>query len=93
MQLMKYKPVLQSLFKRGARGKLTFAKMRDLLTPTYSPEGSNRRASEKQVMKEFVKYLREVAGMYGKGIRTGRWFNSNFQSVYRKLGLTAESHQ
>lgn len=63
---MKSKPVLQSLFIEGAQGKLTFAKMRDLLTPMYSPEGSNRRALEKRLMKDFVKYLREVAGMYGK---------------------------
>ena len=49
-------------FTPGAMGKLSYQKMRHLLKPQLSAEGSNRRRVEQAVWKSFLKYLKEVAG-------------------------------
>ena len=52
---------MKYLFTPDAMGKLSYQKMRHLLKPQLSAEGSNRRA-EQAVWKTFLKYLKEVAG-------------------------------
>jgi len=41
-----------------------------LLTPSFSPEGSNRKKFETEVYSLFVKYLREAASKFHNNIYT-----------------------
>ena len=43
---------------------LTLKMLTNLLTPQFSPEGSNRRKLESAVYSTFIKYMREAASKY-----------------------------
>lgn len=50
---------------------LTLRKLTVLLTPSFSPEGSNRKKFETEVYSLFVKYLREAASKFHNTIYMG----------------------
>ena len=58
MGLPELKFLLQS-----SMNTLTMKRVITMLTPEFSPEGSNSIRYEKEVYGQFIKYLREVAGI------------------------------
>ena len=47
---------------------LTLRQLTMLLTPSFSPEGSNRKKFETEVYSLFVKYLREAASKFNNNM-------------------------
>ena len=56
-------PTFLHLFRPNPASILTLRKLTMLLTPSFSPEGSNRKKFETEVYSLFVKYLREAASL------------------------------
>ncbi|XP_070569409.1 uncharacterized protein [Ptychodera flava] len=63
-KLAKKLPLLLHLFVPNANSALTFRKLKTLLKPKFSPEGSNNRKHENDVYTIFIAYMREAAGKY-----------------------------
>ncbi|XP_070575403.1 uncharacterized protein [Ptychodera flava] len=61
-KLAKKLPLLLHLFVPNANSALTFRKLKTLLKPKFSPEGSNNRKHENDVYTIFIAYMREAAG-------------------------------
>ncbi|XP_077862995.1 uncharacterized protein LOC144345437 [Saccoglossus kowalevskii] len=60
-QLSKSIPAFASLLQPNPSSAMTFRKLRSLLTPSFSEDGSNSRRLEGAVYGVFLKYLRDVA--------------------------------
>lgn len=60
-QLTKELPTMVHLFTTTEPVPLTLKMVTNLLTPQFSPEGSNRRKLESAVYSTFIKYMREAA--------------------------------
>ncbi|XP_077862897.1 uncharacterized protein LOC144345212, partial [Saccoglossus kowalevskii] len=60
-KLCKKLPQFMYMFVPNENSILTFRKLKFLLKPDFSPEGSNSRKYENEVYAVFIAYLREVA--------------------------------
>jgi hypothetical protein len=63
-QMMRRNDLLKYLFMKQDHRVLTFPKLKLMMKPKCSPEGSNRHGMEKVAYANFLKYAREVAGKY-----------------------------
>ncbi|XP_063397675.1 uncharacterized protein LOC134681988 [Mytilus trossulus] len=54
-------PMVVHLFTPGPQQHMKFRQLTSILTPQFSPEGSNRRKRESAIYSLFVKYIREAA--------------------------------
>ena len=61
-------PTFLHLLRPNPASILTLRKVTVLLTPSFSPEGSNRKKFETEVYSLFVKYLREAASKFHNNI-------------------------
>ncbi|XP_028414883.1 uncharacterized protein LOC114537966 [Dendronephthya gigantea] len=61
-QICSQMPSMQDVFRFNPSSTLTIRKLNALLSPQFSPTGSNRRRFEGAVYAVFCKYVREVAG-------------------------------
>ena len=61
-------PTFLHLLRPNPASILTLRKLTMLLTPSFSPEGSNRKKNETELYSLFVKYLREVASKFHNNI-------------------------
>lgn len=72
-------PTFLHLFRPNPASILTLRKLTMLLTPSFSPEGSNRKKFETEVYSVFVKYLREAAS------KSDNYTNSYFKKSCWKI--------
>ena len=56
-------PLFRKLFKHNTK-PLTVRRMKEILSPQFSEQGSNARKFEESTWQMFGKYLVEVNGMY-----------------------------
>jgi len=61
-------PTFLHLLRPNPASILTLRKLTMLLTPSFSPEGSNKKKFETEVYSLFVKYLREAASKFHNNI-------------------------
>ena len=61
-------PTFLHLLRPNPASILTLRKLTMLLTPSFSPEGSNRKKFETEVYSLFVKCLREAASKFHNNI-------------------------
>ena len=64
LQLLQAKPVLAFLLRPTAKKPLTTRILLALLKPKFAERRSNLRMKENDVYTKFIRYVREVAGMY-----------------------------
>ncbi len=58
-------PSLKALFKFNAEAQtLTAEEVEKLFVPLFSPQGSNKRSKEEQVMMHFLEFLQDLEGEY-----------------------------
>lgn len=60
--LRKYSVQCKELFVTREPKKLTALQLYDLFSPSYSPEGSNAREGELQIMMYWMNFLEECEG-------------------------------
>ncbi len=63
MVVMSGNPSLKALFKMNTEAqKLTAEEVENLFLPVFSPQGSNKRIKEEQVMMHFLEFLQDLQG-------------------------------
>ncbi|KAJ7380778.1 hypothetical protein OS493_007158 [Desmophyllum pertusum] len=77
-QVCKQLPILLHIFRPNTAAALTIKKVTNLLTPTFSEDGSNQRRYEGIVYGAFCRYLREVQSGRRKGLTLAHilWFTT-----------------
>jgi len=64
VQLIRAKPIGHQLLRATSEADMTFRKLLALLKVNFTEPGSNSRMREDAAYAIFVRYIREVAGLY-----------------------------